>query len=70
LVPGSSIYVYVEDVDDVYRRAVNAGAESLSAPEGKPYDERSAGVKDSFGNTWWIATYTGSRTPVHRLVSE
>jgi len=53
----ASIYVYVEDVDDAYRRAIEFGATSLEAPEDKPYQERSAGVKDSFGNTWWIATY-------------
>jgi len=54
--PGS-IYVYVPDVDDAYRRALEAGAVSIAAPEDKPYDERSSGVRDSFGNTWWISTY-------------
>jgi PhnB protein len=66
----ASVYVYVEDVDAAYWRALAAGAESAATPENKPYDERGAGVKDSFGNTWWIATYTGARTPVNRLVSE
>jgi len=55
----ASIYVYVDDVDAAYQRAVAAGATSIAAPEDKPYEERAAGVKDSFGNTWWIATYTG-----------
>jgi PhnB protein len=54
--PGS-IYVYVPDIDAAYRRALECGAVSISAPEDKPYDERSAGVRDSFGNTWWISTY-------------
>jgi PhnB protein len=53
----SSIYVYVPDVDAAYARAINAGAAAISAPEEKPYDERSAGVRDTFGNVWWIATY-------------
>jgi len=53
----ASVYVYVEDVDAAYRRALEAGAIALAAPEDKPYDERGAGVKDSFGNTWWFATY-------------
>jgi PhnB protein len=53
----ASIYVYVPDVDATYGRALEAGAEEISPPEDKPYDERAAGVKDSFGNTWWIATY-------------
>jgi len=55
----ASIYVYVADVDRAYRRALEAGATSVTAPEDKPYQERSAGVKDSFGNIWYIATYTG-----------
>jgi uncharacterized glyoxalase superfamily protein PhnB len=53
----SSIYVYVEDVDAAYQRALQAGATSLSEPSDKPYDERSAGLKDRSGNTWWISTY-------------
>ena len=55
----ASIYVYVEDVDAAYQRALEAGATSIAAPENKPYQERAAGVMDSFGNAWWIATYTG-----------
>lgn len=53
----ASIYVYVEDVDAAYRRAIEFGATSLAEPEDKPYQERAAGVKDSFGNTWWISTF-------------
>jgi PhnB protein len=55
----ASIYVYVTDVDKAYRRALEAGATSIGAPENKPYKERAAGVKNSFGNRWYIATYTG-----------
>jgi len=55
----SSIYVYVEDVDATYKRALAAGATAISAPENKPYQERAGGLKDVFGNTWYISTYTG-----------
>ncbi|MGB6553816.1 MAG: VOC family protein [Candidatus Binataceae bacterium] len=55
----ASIYVYVEDVDAAYRRALAAGASSIAEPADKPYQERAAGVKDSYGNTWWLATYMG-----------
>jgi PhnB protein len=55
----ASVYVYIDDVDAAYQRALAAGATSVAAPENKPYQERAAGIKDSFGNTWWIATYTG-----------
>lgn len=53
----ASLYVYVPDVDAAYGRALEAGATEMAPPEDKPYGERAAAVKDSFGNTWWIATY-------------
>ena len=53
----ASIYVYVEDVDAAYKRAIEAGADSVAEPSDKPYQERSAGIKDSYGNIWYIATY-------------
>jgi PhnB protein len=55
----NSTHVYVENVDVAYRRAMELGATSIAAPEDKPYQERACGVKDSFGNTWWISTHTG-----------
>src|SRR5260370_28926068 len=55
----ASIYVYVDDVYAAYQRALAAGATSVAAPEDKPYQERAAGVKDSLGNTGWLATFTG-----------
>jgi PhnB protein len=55
----ASIYIYVADTDAAYERALAAGATSYSPPGDKPYNERSAGVRDSFGNTWWISTYLG-----------
>ena len=53
----ATVYVYVEDVDSAYRRAMAAGATSVSKPADRPYQERSGAVKDSFGNIWWISTY-------------
>ena len=52
-----AIYVYVEDVDAVYGRALKLGARPLAQLEDKPYQERQAGFLDVAGNTWWIATY-------------
>ena len=57
-----SVYVYVADVDLVYSRAMALGLHSISAPEDKPYDERQCGVRDAFGNVWWISTYLGTST--------
>jgi PhnB protein len=55
----SSIYIYVPDVDQAFDRALASGATCVSEPEDKPYQERGAGVRDAYGNTWWVATYTG-----------
>lgn len=55
----ASIYVYVPDVDATYQRALEAGATSVSEPADKPWKGRNAGVKDSFGNVWYIETYKG-----------
>jgi PhnB protein len=54
-----SIYVYVEDVDATYKRALETGATSLNPPTDRPWKGRAAGVKDSFGNVWYIETYKG-----------
>ena len=43
-----------------YQRALQAGGSSIAEPEDKPYSERSAGVKDSFGNILWISTFKNS----------
>ena len=51
------LYVYVDDVDATYQRALAAGAASVQAPADQFYGDRSGGVKDPFGNLWWIATH-------------
>jgi PhnB protein len=53
----SMLHLYVEDVDSVYKNAINAGAESLREPTNEFYGDRSAGVKDKWNNQWWIATH-------------
>jgi uncharacterized glyoxalase superfamily protein PhnB len=55
------LYVYVKDTDETYRRALEAGANSLEEPSEMPYGDRRGMVKDPWGNTWQIATYTGVR---------
>jgi PhnB protein len=50
-------YVYVPNVEAVHRQAVAAGATSFQEPTDQPYGDRNAGVKDAFGNTWYIATH-------------
>ena len=50
-------YLYVEDCDALYKRAMRAGATSISEPKDQPYGDRSGGVVDPFGNKWYIATH-------------
>jgi PhnB protein len=50
-------YLYVPDCDAVYQRALQAGATSIAEPVDHPYGDRSGGVKDAFGNQWYIATH-------------
>ncbi len=53
----SMLYIYVEDTDKAYRLALDAGAESVMEPSNQFYGDRNAGVKDSNGIQWWIATH-------------
>ena len=57
----AAIYLYVPDVDATYKRALSLGAKSVRQPTDESWGDRTAGVKDTSGNTWWIATYKGSR---------
>jgi PhnB protein len=54
------LYVYVENADATYGRALAAGARSLEAPMDTPYGDRRAMVDDRWGNTWQIATWRAS----------
>jgi PhnB protein len=56
------MHVYVPDVDAVYRRAIAAGATSLSEPKDQFYGERSGNAIDAWGNHWYIATHTEDLT--------
>jgi len=51
-----AFHVYVPDSDAAYKRALEAGATAMGAPEDRPYGERQGTVKDLAGNLWYIAT--------------
>jgi len=59
----SAIYLYVNDTDATYARALQAGATSLMQPEDQFWGDRNAGVKDASGNNWWIATHQEDVSP-------
>jgi len=51
-----ALQVYVPDADAAYHRALKAGATSLLQPANQFYGDRTASVRDSCGNNWYIAT--------------
>jgi uncharacterized glyoxalase superfamily protein PhnB len=52
----SFLYLYVEDVDAAFARALAAGADAVEEPHDVPYGDRRAMVTDPAGNAWQIAT--------------
>jgi PhnB protein len=50
-------YLYVENADAAYQRAMEAGATSISPPADQHYGDRVAAVRDPFGNEWYMATH-------------
>jgi len=59
------LYMFVPDVDEAYRRAMAApgAVKSLREPTNEWYGDRSAGVQDSQGNQWWLATHIEDVSP-------
>jgi uncharacterized glyoxalase superfamily protein PhnB len=58
------LYLYVDDIDATYDRALKAGAVSLEAPQDLPYGDRRGMVKDPCGNIWQIATPQWAYRPI------
>ena len=59
----SSLYLYVPNVDSVYQRAIKAGGNTIMEPTDMFYGDRSGGVKDPSGNSWFIATHKEDVAP-------
>lgn len=70
-VPGST-YIYLPDVDSAYARALEAGATSVKEPTDEFYGDRVAYVRDTQGNTWYLATHKKQvpREELERLAVE
>lgn len=51
------LHLYVEAVDEVYQKALDAGATSIMEPTDQFYGDRSGGITDTHGNQWWIGTH-------------
>jgi PhnB protein len=57
------LYLYVPNVDATYQMALKAGATSIMEPADQFYGDRSGGVKDSAGNTWFFGTHIEDVAP-------
>jgi PhnB protein len=57
----AAIYLYGAHVDATYKRALSPGAKSVREPSDLTWGDRVGGVRDTSGNTWWIATNRGAR---------
>jgi uncharacterized glyoxalase superfamily protein PhnB len=52
----AAVYMYVPDCDALYQKSLRAGATSVTAPSDHDYGDRSGGVRDAWGNIWYMAT--------------
>ena len=55
------LYLYVDDCDATYEKALAAGATSVLELANYPHGDRYGGVKDPVGNIWWIVTHVGKQ---------
>jgi PhnB protein len=58
-----TISVYVDDVDSVFKRALQAGATAIQDVENKFYGDRSGQFEDPFGHKWSVATHVEDVSP-------
>ena len=59
----ASIFMYVEDVDAVVQKAVDAGATVTMEVEDQFWGDRFGSITDPFGHNWSIATHVEDLTP-------
>jgi len=55
----AQVHVYVPDVDETYRRAIEGGAVAVREPTQDGDEDRRGGVEGPGGVTWWVATRVG-----------
>lgn len=60
---GVSLMIYLDQVDDVFKRAVAAGAKELQPVKDQFYGDRSGTLQDPFGHVWTIATHVEDISP-------
>lgn len=51
----ASYYLYVENADESMGKAIAAGGTQIMEVADMPYQDRQGGIKDQFGNLWWLS---------------
>jgi PhnB protein len=66
------IYIYVENVDAVFKKAISLGAKSIMEPADMFYGDRNGGFEDEQGMSWWVASHIKdvSKEEMEKLNSE
>jgi PhnB protein len=59
----AGVFLYVEDVDSVYKKAVSAGAKEEMPPSDMFWGDRFGKLEDPFGNQWSMATHKEDVSP-------
>ena len=59
----TSVFMYVEDVDAVVERAIDAGATVTMEVADQFWGDRFGSIRDPFGHSWSIATHVEDVTP-------
>jgi PhnB protein len=59
----ASFWIYVDDADALFNRAVGAGGEVKMPMADQFWGDRAGGFNDPEGYTWWIATHKEDLTP-------
>ena len=60
---GISIMLYIEKVDEVFKRALAAGAKELQPVKDQFYGDRSGTLQDPFGHIWTVGMHVEDVTP-------
>lgn len=58
-----SLMIYIENVDNVFARALALGAKQVRAVQDQFYGDRSGNLIDPFGHVWTVATHVEDVTP-------
>ena len=51
----ASYYLYVENADEAMLKAIAAGSVKIMDVANMPYNDRQGGIRDQFGNLWWLS---------------